>query len=143
MNFDELNKIVAESAGVSICEICGTPFTPYHSRQKTCGTEECKKQNKKEYMRTRFELADKETEERLRRSHAEANKKWREKKRRAKEREEQLDELHERWKKQADFDEYIRKHGHEYGKLQMQKTLALVPKIDVNIVGKRKEKENE
>ena len=138
MNFDELGAIIAENTGLKVCPICGTPFKPYHSRQKTCGTEECKRENHKTQMRER-EKSGEELERRR-----EANRRWRAKQRRLKKREEQLDEIIERTQRQIDFDNYIKEHGHEYGKLQMQKTLALVPKIDVNLNGaKDKEQENE
>ena len=133
MNFDELGAIIAEQTGLKICVVCGTPFKPYNSRQLTCGTEECRRERKNVQMR------DKEKSE----EEKERHRKWREKQRRNKRKEEEYDKIIERTQRQIEFDNYIREHGHEYGKLQMQKTLALVPKIDVNINNGEKENENE
>lgn len=55
MNFDELEKIIAEEAGVDICPICGTPYKKYHSRQKTCAAEECRKKHRAQYLKERTE----------------------------------------------------------------------------------------
>lgn len=132
MNLAELEAIM-QAEGVSVCKICGTPYTPYHSRQKTCGTEECKKEYHTLYMRTRYETADEEKAERWREQHREANRRWRHKKSALKRRAKQLDKIIERTQKQADFDEYVRKNGLNYGKLSAEKTLAKVPKINVNI----------
>lgn len=142
MTFDELGKIVEEQTGLKTCPICGTPFKPYHSRQKTCGTDECKREHKNKYMRERIDEADDEQASKWREKKREANRKWRAKQRRLKKRGEQLDEIIKRTQRQIDFDNYIREHGLEYGKLQMQKTLALVPPIDLNI-NKEKESGNE
>lgn len=142
MNFDELAKIIEQEAGVKVCPICGTPYTPYHSRQKTCGSNECKKESHNAYMRERLTNVDEEQAEKIRERKRKNNRRWREKQRRLKKREQQLDEIIERTQRQIEFDNYIREHGHEYGKLQIQKTLALVPPIDLNI-NTKKEKENE
>ena len=135
MNLAELEAIMREE-GINLCAICGTPFAPYHSRQKTCGDEECKKAYHTRYMRTRYETADAEKSERWREEHREANRRWRRKQKAIKKRTEQLDKIIERTQKQVDFDNYVKAHGHEYGKLSAEKTLAKVPKIDVNINSK-------
>lgn len=135
MNLIEIEKVM-ESNGIKICPICSTPFTPYHSRQKTCGSPECMRARHNDYQR------DKAKSEQSKERHREANRKWRAKKSYLQKREGQLNEIIERTQKQVDFDNYIREHGHEYGKLQAEKTLAQVPKIDVNIDTKG-EKDNE
>ena len=48
-------------------------------------------------------------------------------------REEQFDELSERWQKQSSLDRKIAEYGLEYGKRSAEKVLATVPKIDVNM----------
>lgn len=126
MNLNEIQKIMAEN-GVKVCPICGMPFKAYHSRQKTCGSSDCKKEHHNKYLRER-ELTEAQKE-----SHRNSNRKWRRKKKRIAERTAQLDEIIERTQKQVDFDNYVREHGHEYGKLQAEKILASVPKIDLNI----------
>ena len=55
MNISELNEIIAKETGVSICPICQVPFTPRHSRQITCGSEECRKAHRKTYLKERKE----------------------------------------------------------------------------------------
>lgn len=126
MNLNEIQKIMAEN-GVKVCPICGMPFKAYHSRQKTCGSPDCKKEHHNKYLRER-KLTEAQKE-----SHRNSNRKWRRKKKRIAERTAQLDEIIERTQKQVDFDNYVREHGHEYGKLQAEKILASVPKIDLNI----------
>jgi len=126
MNFSEIQRLMAEQ-GVNICPICNTPFSAYHSRQKTCGNPDCKRANHNKYLRER-KLTEEQKEK-----HRESNRKWRRKQAQIRERTKQMDEIIERTQKQVDFDNYIREHGHEYGKLQAEKTLSKVPKIDLNI----------
>ena len=126
MNLSEIQKVMADN-GVKVCPICGMPFKAYHSRQKTCGSPDCKKEHHNKYLRER-ELTEEQKE-----SHRNSNRRWRRKKKRIAERTAQLDEIIERTQKQVDFDNYVREHGHEYGKLQAEKILASVPKIDLNI----------
>lgn len=127
MNFDELNQIVAKEAGVSICPICGTPFTPYHSRQKTCASEECRKAYRAEYLKERKERLMEEDIDLWRAKHAAAQRKCRHKKKRAKGLEVSYQELEDHWNGRANDNIY----GLDYGKRQAEKTLASVPKIDV------------
>ena len=137
MNFEELSKIIMESADIKICAICGTPFKPRRSNQLTCGSKECMNERRKEYQRKR------EKTEAEREKHRIANRKWRAKTKALREREEHYDEIIRKTQKQVEFDEFIRQHGHEYGKYQMQKTLAEVPKIDVNIENAKHKEEDD
>ena len=81
MNFDELNAIVAKEAGVDICPMCGTPFSGRDARQKTCGTGECKRLWKNQYLRERRLRLIAEDKELFNFRHAEAQRKSRHKKR--------------------------------------------------------------
>lgn len=135
MDFTQITKILND-AGIHVCPICGTPFQPYHSRQKTCGTEECKKAFHNQYVQARVKRLKAEDPEAWRDYHAKANKRWREKQKGIRQREEELKELQERWEKQSEFDKKIAEYGFEYGKRSAEKVLATVPKIDVNIGAK-------
>jgi DNA repair exonuclease SbcCD ATPase subunit len=139
MNLSELEKIVSD-AGINICPICGTPFDKYHKRQKTCGTEECKKEWAKQRSRKWYEKFKERDVDEYRKYHREAQKKHRDKKRRLMERDEQLEDIQKRWEKVKAFDDYVSDNGINYGKLQMEKTLASVPKIDTTIGGKPSDK---
>lgn len=132
MNFDELNKIVAKEAGVNICPICGTPFGKYHSRQKTCGTEECKRLWRNKYYDERRRRLLKECPEEFRRYRREAEKKTRKKKRERELMQRNYKKMQSYWERQIDVKERKLDGGLDYGKKQVEKTLAQVPKIDVS-----------
>lgn len=132
MDFTQITKILND-AGIHVCPICGTPFQPYHSRQKTCGTEECKKAFHNQYVQARVKRLKAEDPKAWKKYHADANRRWREKQKEIRQREEELKELQERWEKQSEFDKKISEYGHEYGKRSAEKVLATVPKIDVNM----------
>lgn len=136
MDLNEITKILAEESGIHICPVCGTPFTPYHGRQKTCGTEECKRKWHNKYVQDRVKRLKAENLDAWRRYHAKANRKYRHKQKQIQERETELKQLQERWDKQAEFDRKISEYGHEYGKRSAEKLLATIPKIDVNLGGK-------
>lgn len=135
MNFDELNRIVAEEAGINICPICGTPFDKYHARQKTCGTDECKRLYKNQYLKDRKARLMREDVEAFREKRREAQRKSRRKKRRKEVADENYQKMQEYWASQAE--RHIETDGLEYGKRQMERTLASIPKIDVNIGEKK------
>lgn len=135
MNFDELNEIVAKDAGVKICPICGTPYEGYHRRQKTCGTDECKRLYHNKQLRERRKRLMAEDIEAFRAYRAEAQRKSRRKKRNAKVANENYQKLESYWIDKAN--RRIETDGLEYGKKQMERTLASVPKIDVNLEGKK------
>lgn len=132
MNFDALDDIIRKNTNLNICPICGTPFRQYHSRQKTCGAEECKRRwnNIRSDKHRRRRLA--EDPEAFRAYRREAEKKTRKKK---KERElvgKNYDTIEEYWQRQAETREHNLDGGLDYGKRQAEKTLAQVPKIDVS-----------
>lgn len=135
MNFDELNKIVAKEAGINICPICGTPFDKYHARQKTCGTDECKRLYKNQYLKDRKERLMREDVEAFREKRREVQRKSRRKKRRKEVADENYQKIQKYWEEQAE--RHIETDGLEYGKRQMERTLASIPKIDVNIGEKK------
>lgn len=131
MNFKVLDEIVAKHTNndVHFCAICGTPFRPYHSRQKTCGTEECKRQwSNIRYSKRRKRLLEKDPEA-FRAYRREAERKSRQKKRDAEVAGRNYKKLEEYWIDKND--RVIETDGLEYGKKQVEKTLAQVPKIDV------------
>ena len=136
MNFDELNEIVAKEAGVYICPICGIPYEKYHSRQKTCGTDECKRLWHNRYVDARRKEMREIDVEAYREYRREAQRKSRQKKRKAKVAEMNLEKIASHWVNKND--RVLETGGHEYGKKQVEKTLASVPKIDVSGFGKDK-----
>lgn len=128
MSISELGKLIAEETGNQTCPICGTPFKPMNGYQKTCGHYECQRQWRKIYKKEYGERMKDDEEYKKRR--AEQQRKYRSKKKAVKERDKQLEKIAERWERQKDFED-----GIHYGKRQMEKTLAMVPKIDVSLGG--------
>ena len=131
MNFDLLNEIIAKEAGVNICPICGIPYEKYHSRQKTCGTEECKRlwHNRGVEERRRKMLA--ENPEEFRAYRREAEKKTRRKKKEKEMLRKNYKKMQSYWERQLDKERRT-DGGLDYGKKQVEKTLAQVSKIDVS-----------
>lgn len=125
--FEELQNLLSEQTGNKYCPICNTPFNPYHSRQKTCGSEDCKKAFHQEY--TKNYAKDPEAKKK----HSEATKKWRRKKKIDKIQSENLDKIEEYWQKRAESDEKISENGLKYGELQKQKILENIPKINTEL----------
>ena len=136
MNFDELNEIVAKEAGVNICPVCGTPFEKYRAAQKTCGADECKRTYKNNYLRERRKKLRAENPELYREKKRETQRRSRWKKRRAELAERNLDKMQKYWEGQAE--RHIETDGIDYGKKQMERTLAMIPKIDVSGFGKER-----
>ena len=132
MNFDALDEIIKKNTDLRICTICGTPFRPYHSRQKTCGSEECKRlyRNRRSDDRRRRKLA--ETPDEFRAYRRDAERKYRKKKRNKEVANKNYAKIQAYWQRQAELREYKLDGGLDYGKRQMEKTLAQVPKIDVS-----------
>ena len=138
MNFDELNEIVAKEAGVNICPICGTPFEKYHARQKTCGTDECKRLWRNKYFEERRRTLLAENPEEFRAYRREAERKTRKKKRNEELMRRNYKKMQSYWERQVDIKEREVGGDIDYGKRQMEKTLQQVPKINVDIVEKKK-----
>lgn len=136
MNFDALDEIIRKNTDLNICPICGTPFRQYHRRQKTCGTEECKRQWHNSYLRKRRVRLMTEDRDAFNKEHAEAQRKYRLKKRGIKEMSEALDRMQAHWDAVLEKETRLADGGFDYGKRQMEKTLANVPKIDVSGFGK-------
>lgn len=128
--------------GIHVCPICGTPFEPYHSRQKTCGAPDCRRLHHNQYVKDRVDRLKREQPEEWRAYHAKANRKYRHKQYEKRKREAELKDLQDRWEKQEEFDRRIAEYGHEYGKRSAEKLLATVPKIDVTMGGKNDDLHN-
>lgn len=136
MNFEALDEIIRKNTNINICPICGTPFRKYHSRQKTCGDEECKRIWHNRYLdkRRRKKLA--EEPEVFRDYRREAERKTRKKKKEREAMSRSYDKLEEYWQRQKELKTHTLDGGIEYGRRQAEKTLASVPKIDVSGFGK-------
>lgn len=141
MNISELEKIIEEQTGNKICCICGVPFKPHHSRQKTCGSAECKRLCHNQYLRERDRRLKEEDREAFNRRHTMAQRKSRRKKKMREQADRNYAKMQSHWERVADFDKAVADHGMEYGKRQAEKTLASVPKIDVEGFMKEREKE--
>ena len=137
MNFDELSAILNEEAGINVCPICGTPFDKRYRQQKTCGTDECKRKYKNKYLRERRKKLLEGDRELFNKAHAEAQKKYRDKKKNKENVERAYDKIEGYWKEVKERREEVVIDGFNYGKRQMEKTLAMIPKIDVNIEGRK------
>ena len=127
MNFDELDAIIEANTDASVCPICGTPYRKYHRRQRTCGTDECKNKWRSIYYKARKMRMREEDIDAFRKQHAEAQRRCRQKKKRTASLDESYQALEEYWGKKHN-DNIV---GLDYGKRQAEKTLASVPKIDV------------
>lgn len=136
MNFNTLNEIIEKEAGVSICPICGIPYEKYHRNQKTCGTDECKRLWHNQYQEERRRKMLTENPEEFRAYRREVQRKTRQKKRKAKVVDGNYQKLENYWIDKAN--RRIETDGLEYGKKQMERTLADIPKIDVSGFGKDK-----
>lgn len=132
MNIEELNKIIAEETGVSICPICQVPFTPRHSRQITCGSEECRKVHRAEYLKQRTARLREEDIDLFRQKHNEAQRKHRRKKKGLIVADENLKRAQEYWERREAQQYLAISDGKEYAERQVANTLAKVPKIDVS-----------
>ena len=140
MNIEQLNKIIAKETGLSICPICQMPYRPRHSKQKTCGNEECRKAHRAKYLKERTERLKAEDIDLFRQKHNEAQRKHRRKKKGLSTVDDNLRKAQEYWERreQALFVEQT--DGREYAKAQVARTLSQVPKIDVNSFGKERNK---
>lgn len=136
MDLTSIEKILSE-AGIHSCVICGTPFEPYHSRQKTCGSPECKDEYHRRYVKAYQKRQREENAEAVRRYKRLKMREYRAKQKELEKREAQLEDMARRWEKQKQFEEKIAEYGYRYGEVSAQKTLATVPKIDVNLERRR------
>ena len=136
MNISELNEIIAKEVGVSICPICQVPFTPRHSRQITCGSEECRKAHRAEYLKQRTARLREENIDLFREKHNEAQRKHRRKKKGLIVADDNLQRAQEYWERREAQHYLAVSDGKEYAERQMANTLAKVPKIDVSGFGK-------
>lgn len=133
MDFNELSEIIAKETGQCVCAICGMPYRPHRANQKTCGNEGCKSEWHKRYQREYVKALREKDPEEFRRRNREAQKKLRDKMRRIDTADRRYDVIEERYKRIEEANKNIT--GIDYGKRQAEKTLAAIPKIDVNIVG--------
>lgn len=124
-----MQTILSETTGSRYCPICGTPFKPYHSRQQTCGSVECKKAYHDQWIKD-----DKAKDpDKHRKRHTEANRKYRIRKRLAQIDANNSDLVAEHWEKRQSFDEKIAEYGDHYGEVQAKKILESVPKIKTEL----------
>ena len=131
MDINKIETTLREESGIGVCPICGVPFKPYHSRQKTCGNSECKRIYHIESVKARTEKLRSESPDEYNRYRRECSRRARAKKKSLRIRESQLKDMAERWGKQSEFDNKISEYGLEYGKRSAEKVLSTVPKIDV------------
>ena len=127
MRLEELTEILNKEAGITCCPICATPFKAYHSRQKTCGSPECKKVYNSRHVSESAKTKRRESPEDYRKYKREQMMRYRRKQAFA----EKLDETEEYWKGRSEVNDRI--VGLDYGRRQAEKTLSNVPKIDTNI----------
>ena len=135
MELEELKGRIAEKGSLRICEICGLPYRPYHTRQCTCGDKACKAEHHRRYVREYNKMRRKEQPEVVREYSRQCMRKFRARQREEAEAIARFDEMVEHIEQQAAFDHKITEYGHRYGDVQKEKTLASVPKIDVTIGG--------
>lgn len=138
--FEELNSIVAAQAGLDVCPMCGTPFRRRDARQKTCGTNECKRLWKNKYLRERRLRLIAEDKELFNFLHAEAQRKSRHKKRAEQIARENAasDTISAENIEHLESLFVMRTPADEYAERQKAKTLASVSKIDVNLERRKK-----
>lgn len=135
MNLTELETILSKKSGNRFCPICDTPFKPHHSRQKTCGSPECKKRYHAEYVKNYNSKLRKDNPELTRKRTRESMRKFRAKQRAVENRNDELGRQQEYWEKRAEFERKIAAYGDKYGEVQAQKILERVPKIDTSMGG--------
>lgn len=131
MDYKELQRLMSETSGNSFCPICDTPFKPSNSRQRTCGDPECKRLYHNQYVRNYNRERREKFPEATREYNARMMRKYRAKKKRAEQFEENIDAIKEHWDRQTEFEKKITEYGHRYGEVQRQNILDYVPKIDV------------
>ena len=136
MNFDDMSKLIAEKTGQSVCVVCGMPFKPRKKGQKTCGNEDCQREWRKKYQQERQRKLREEDPERWKAYHREAQKKSRNKHRNIDYVDAKYRSIEERYRIIEEKNKNIT--GVDYGKRQAERTLASVPKIDVNLEGGRR-----
>lgn len=131
MSLDKLKELIETSTDLKICCICGMPFKPRHSRQKTCGSPECKTAHHNNYSKA-YQKKMRQTDPEVAKAyHREVQQRYRKKKRDAKAMMKKITEIRDDWEKATKPDE----DGLNYGKRQAEKLLQSVPKIDVSMGG--------
>lgn len=135
MNIEIIEQLIAEETGLKTCPICGMPYKAYHPRQKTCGEQECKRVWHNKYLQERKARLIEEDPDEFRKYRREAMRKYRAKQKALKKRDEQLQELEERWDRVDEFDKRMAEYGLDYGKNQAEKVLANLPKVNTEIGG--------
>ena len=135
MNLTELEKILSKESGNKFCPICATPFKPHHSRQKTCGSPECKRIYHAEYVKNYNQKLRKDNPELTRRRTRDSMRKFRAKQRAVEDRNDELSRQLEYWEKRAEFEKKITAYGDHYGEVSAEKLLEQIPKIDTSMGG--------
>lgn len=134
MTLTELQELIVSKGGIKICPICGTPFNPYHSRQVTCATKECKKAHHRAWIKEHNARLKEEDPERYRITRNGYMKKYR-KRLAAKER--RFEDIEKAIKKERAFEG---ESPASYRDRQIAETLKNVPKIELTLMDKRKGK---
>ena len=142
MNLTEIQKILSEQSGNKFCPICDTPFKPYHARQKTCGSPECKKIYHAEYSKNYNRRRRSENPELARQKTRESMRKFRARQKAVEDRNNDLGKQLEYWEKRKEFEKKIAEYGSNYGEVSAKKILEQVPKIDTTFGGKQDDNEN-
>lgn len=133
MDLTKLEKILSDESGNKFCPICATPFKPRNSRQKTCGSAECKRQYHNEYVRQYKKQQREEFPEFVREQSRLAMRKMRARRKALEERDDDLGRQLEYWEKRKEFEQKIAAYGDKYGEVSAQKTLEKIPKIDTSM----------
>jgi len=135
MNLTELEKILSKESGNKFCPICATPFKPYHSRQKTCGSPECKKAYHAEHVKKYNQKLRKENPALTRERTRNSMRRFRAKQKAVEARNDDLGRQLEYWEKRAEFEKKIAEYGDHYGEVSAEKILEQIPRIDTSMEG--------
>ena len=134
MGFEELEKILEEmDENVRYCEICHTPFKPKNNQQHCCSSAECQRAKMRRYQRKYLEEHRDEMREKYRDTKREYQRKYREQRKSLRNRAKELDDAIDKTDRQVAFDNFVKEHGWEYGKIQAQKTLAMIEPIKLTL----------
>lgn len=137
MDLNELTKILSDKDGLYICTVCNTPFSPRNSRQKTCGSPDCKRIHHSRYVTEYGRTKREANREAMREYNKLKMRKYRKKQKLLDEYDNQIDYWEERAREKND-----NVTGLDYGKRSAEKLLAKVPKIDVTMGAKTNDNKN-
>ena len=134
MGFEELEKVLeGMDKNVRYCEICHTPFKPKTCQQKCCSSAKCQAEKMRRYQKRYHEEHGEEMKEKYRDTKRAYQRKYREQRKSLRNLANELDQEIEKTDRQVAFDNFVKEHGWEYGRLQAQKTLAMVEPIKLTL----------